>query len=120
MVSRWVRVSGGRITRRVLGTSLSLDHSMEIAVVNDPTNLGAENVPATIFWATMMGFLSLVTGRSVLRNYLKALWDLAVLLPALTVLGSFSVGLSVAPFALLVVASSVLLAIGSRDGRPTI
>lgn len=90
-----------------------------IHIVDDSMGLGAENAPIVTFWATVVGALSLLTGYIVRMGYLKALWALAVILPVLTVLGLFSIGLFIAPFALLVVVSAILLTIGSRDGIPS-
>lgn len=89
-----------------------------IHIVDGPANLGAENAPLVTFWAIVIGILALVTGYVVWMDYVKVLWVLAVVLPVLTILGLFSIGLFIAPFAVLVIASSILLTIGSRDGIP--
>lgn len=93
--------------------------STGIHIIDDPGNLGAENASISAFWAAVIAIVSLFTGYVVWMEYMTVLWALAVLLPILTYLGMFSIGQFIAPFALLVVLSALLLTVGRWARKPT-
>lgn len=124
-VGRWVGYGGSLAGLSGAGWLLAswvlpyYDVSLRgVILIDDAGNLGAENAPIVAFWAGVLVVLSLVTAYAVRRRTLWVLWMLAVGLPAFAVLSLFSIGVFVAPFALLTVLSAVLLTVGRRVEAP--
>ena len=85
-----------------------------VHIIDDPAGLGAENAPMVTFWAAATVGLSLLAAHLVYKGDLMALWGLTGVLTILTALGIFTIGLYIAPFAILAFVTAIFLTIGGR------
>ncbi|GAA5049617.1 hypothetical protein ACFFQF_27090 [Haladaptatus pallidirubidus] len=76
---------------------------------HEDASLGAANAPVFAFWSGVLLVISLLAGYAVLRGILWAIWLLAIGLGVLTLLGLFSIGLIIAPAAVLLLLAALLL-----------
>ncbi|WP_227377142.1 hypothetical protein [Haladaptatus halobius] len=76
---------------------------------HEDASLGAANAPVFAFWTGVLLVISLLAGYVVLRGILWAIWLLAIGLGVLTLLGLFSIGLIIAPAAVLLLLAALLL-----------
>ncbi|SFR32242.1 hypothetical protein [Halogeometricum limi] len=81
-----------------------------IGFVEGP-GLGADNAPVAAFWAGVLVVLSILVSYAVRMESFASLVVLAVVLPVFAFLTGFSIGGFVAPFAGLVVLSTLAFAV---------
>ena len=76
------------------------------------------NAPVLFFWGVTAAIAALLVVYGIRSRNLALLWGLATGLSLLAVLGVWSIGWLVAPFAALTLLSAIFMTLGARTGAP--
>ena len=100
------------------GQSVSIDASGSTVVSTwtGQRERNMDNEPVTKFWAAILVGLSLAALTAAMYRFVLVVWLVAVLLTVLSVLGLLSIGILVAPVALLLLMAAVCLTLGRPRG----